>query len=146
VYLQQQAQKNGFKILVMGNNDQFGWSCWSENLCAAGAPAANSEFWVISCSGDAKNYNYPQLTKDISDVATKYASIKVHAACNDGDDQYVFWAAGIPAFEIDEYSWDNNPHYDDTGDDTMNHIDMSYLTRIAQVAITYEAMRVGLSN
>ena len=147
-YLQAEAAAKGFKILLAADNDQIGWSCWSENRCTAGAPAPNSVFRMTSCSGDAKKYDYPDFTKGITDVADKYGAIEVFAECDgSGDtDHYSFWQAGIPAYVIEEYDPDQNPHYDDndTGDDTLAHVDLDYLFHTAQVAITYQAQLVGL--
>jgi Zn-dependent M28 family amino/carboxypeptidase len=144
--LTQLAQQGNFKVILMVNHDQMGWSCWSENRCASGAPARNSAFWLINCSGDSHNYNYPDLLQGVTVTATKYSTIKVQSSCDNGDDQVAFWEKGVPAIEFDEFSWDRNPHYDDTGNDTMAHIDLSYFTQIVQVAVTYEAGRVGLSK
>jgi len=52
----------------------------------------------------------------------------------------------MPAYVVEEFEADNNPHYDDvdTGDDTLAHIDIDYLFQISEVAITYQAKLVGI--
>jgi hypothetical protein len=146
-YLQTLASMQGFRILAVADNDQGGWSCWSESLCASGAPAPDTAFRLVSCSGDALGYDYPQLRDGITEVATTYSTtMTVHPECDSaGDtDHYPFWQRGVPAFVIQEYSPDRNPHYDAAGDDTMRHIDLPYLFHIAQIAITYQAQLVGI--
>jgi len=147
-YLQKAAKDQGFKILVASDDDQTGWSCWSEGLCGSGAPAANSTFQMISCSGDSKNYDYPELTAGITQIAAAYSTMKISAVCDgSGDtDHYPFWQAGIPAYVIEEYGSENNPHYDDTGDDTLAHIDLDYLLHVSQIQIAFQAKLVGITR
>lgn len=147
-YLQKEAQEKGFKILVASDDDQTGWSCWDEDpkLCGKNPPAPNSTFHMISCSGDKLNYDYPDLAKGFVDVATKYSTMKVDLSCDgSGDtDHYPFWTVGIPGYVIEEYG--DNPHYDDTGNDTIKTINMDYLFRISQIQITYQAVLMGFAN
>jgi len=148
-YLQAQAQADGFKILVASDGDQTGWSCWSENLCGAHAPAANTTFQMISCSGDSNHYAYPDLATGIADVASAHASTVTPTALCDGSgdtDHYPFWVAGIPAYVIEEYGSANNPHYDDTGGDTMAHIDLDLLTATARIQIAFQARLAGIGS
>jgi hypothetical protein len=76
--------------------------------------------------------------------------MKVFPECDgSGDtDHYPFWEVGVPAYVIEEYDPDENPHYDDndTGDDTIDHIDLDYLFPIAQIAITYQAQLMGIAQ
>jgi len=147
-YLQREAKAKGFKILVASDDDQTGWSCWDEDvkLCGAKPPAANSTFLMISCSGDKKNYAYPELAKGIAEVAAAYSTMKVTAVCDgSGDtDHYPFWQAGIPGYVIEEYG--DNPHYDDTGNDTYKTINVQYLFQISQIQIAYQAKLIGLGK
>jgi len=146
-YLQGEAQQKGFKILVASDNDQTAWSCWDEALCGPGAPAANTSFQMISCSGDIHAYSYPDLAMGFVDVATKYSpTMKVDTSCDGaGDtDHYSFWKIGVPAYVIDEYSANKNPHFDDTGDDTMQHINLDYFLHISQIQITFQSRLAGI--
>jgi hypothetical protein len=149
-YLQKESKAKGFKILVAADNDQTAWSCWDEQLCRKNAPPANGAFRLTTCSGDKLGYDYPDLLKGVTQVAATYSTMQVQAACDgSGDtDHYAFWQAGIPAYVIEEIDADLNPHYDDndTGDDTLAHVNTSYLFKIAQVAITYQAELAGIGE
>ena len=148
-YLQNEAVTKGFKILVASDNDQTGWSCWSENLCGTNPPPRNTTFQMISCSGDAKHYDYPELSKGMADIATaQHSPLTPKAVCDgSGDtDHYPFWVAGIPAYVIEEFGSENNPHYDDTGDDTLAHIDLDLMTEIAKIQITFQAKLAGIGT
>lgn len=148
-YLQKEAASKGFKIVVVSDNDQTAWSCWDENLCIGKAPPPNSEFRMISCSGDGIA-DYPELTKGISDIAAKYSKVTVRGECDgSGDtDHYPFWLAKVPAYVIEEIDSENNYHYDDngTGDDTLAHVNLEYLHNIAQVQITFQAQLIGVAH
>ena len=39
---------------------------------------------------------------------------------------------------------ENNPHYDDTGDDTLAHIDLDLLTETARIQIAFQAQLAGI--
>jgi len=147
-YLQGEAASKGFKILAASDDDQTGWSCWDENpsLCGKKVVPANSTFQLITCSGDINKYDYPDLAKGFMDVASAYSTMKPTAECDaSGDtDHYPFWVAGIPAYVIEEYGSENNPHYDDTGNDTIEKINMQYLTQISQIQITFQAKLMGI--
>ena len=146
-YLQNEAQTKGFQILVASDNDQTGWSCWSEGLCGSGAPAKNTSLLMISCSGDSYGYDYPALRTGFKGIASAYSTMNADYSCDgSGDtDHYSFWQAGIPAYVIEEYGSGNNPHFDDQGDDTMMHIDLDYLLHIAQIQIAFQAKLVGVT-
>jgi Zn-dependent M28 family amino/carboxypeptidase len=146
-YLQGEAAAKGFKILVASDDDQTAWSCWSENLCTT-TPPKNSTFQMISCSGDALHYDYPELSAGILAVAQRYSTtVKPSAVCDgSGDtDHYPFWQAGIPAYVIEEWGSENNPHYDNTGDDTMAHIDLDLFAETSRIQIAYQAELAGVT-
>lgn len=148
-YLQADAKAKGYKILVASDDDQTGWSCWSENLCSAGsgARAKDSTFQMISCSGDKYHYDYPELSAGIIAVAQQYSKTMLPSAVCDGSgdtDHYPFWQAGIPAYVIEEWGSENNPHYDDTGDDTMAHIDLDLLAETSRIQIAFQAQLAGI--
>lgn len=145
-YLQNEASTRGFKILAASDDDQTGWSCWSENLCTAGGPTTpNTTFQLITCDG--KTHSYPALAQAVLDVAAAWSpTVKPTAKCdNAGDtDHYPFWVAGIPAYVIEEWGSENNPHYDATGGDTVEKIDFSYLWKVAQIQIAAQAKLMGI--
>lgn len=148
-YLQADAKAKGYKIVVAADNDQIGWSCWSENLCSANSPAKNTTFQMISCSGDAKHYAYPDLSTGITAVAKAYSTTVMPTSICDGSgdtDHYPFWVAGIPAYVIEEWGSENNPHYDDTGHDTIDKIDLDLLTEVARIQITFQAKLAGIGG
>jgi hypothetical protein len=148
-YLQADAKAKGYKILVASDDDQTGWSCWSEGLCStgSGARAKDSTFQMISCSGDTHHYDYPDLSSGIIAIAEQYSKTMLPTAVCDGSgdtDHYPFWQAGIPAYVIEEWGSENNPHYDDTGDDTMAHIDLDMLTETSRIQIAFQAKLAGI--
>lgn len=151
-YLVDNAKAEKFKILAASDNDQTGWSCWDEDptLCTKApgpAIAPNSVFKLITCSGDQHAYDYPDLKNGLLDVAKKYGtSIAPYPVCDGaGDtDHYPFWVAGIPAYVIEEWGSENNPHYDDAGGDTIDKISFKNLTGIAKLQITFQAKLTGL--
>ncbi len=148
-YLQADAAANSYHILVASDDDQTGWSCWSESKCSAHSPAPNTTFQIISCSGDSHHYAYPDLATGIASVATTYSSSVMPTAICDGSgdtDHYPFWVAGIPAYVIEEWGSENNPHYDDTGHDTIDKIDLDLLTGIARIQITFQAKLAGIGG
>lgn len=146
-HLQAEAAAGGFAIKVASDDDQTGWSCWSEDLCGHNPPARNSQFQMISCSGDDYDYDYPELSAGIIDVAQRNGSPMTPRAVCDGSgdtDHYPFWVAGLPAYVIEEYGSERNPHYDDTGDDTMAHIDLDMLAEISRIQIAFQAELAGV--
>jgi Zn-dependent M28 family amino/carboxypeptidase len=148
-YLKAEAASKGFTIIAASDNDQTGWSCWSENLCSANSPPKNTTFQVIACSGDSHHYDYPDLSKGMTDVAAAYSTTIVPRAVCDGSgdtDHYPFWVANIPAYVIEEWGSENNPHYDDTGNDTMAHIDLDLLTEVSKIQITFQAKLAGIGE
>jgi hypothetical protein len=150
-YLVDKSKSESFKILVASDNDQTGWSCWDEDpsLCTSVGSKiqANSVFKLITCSGDKLGYDYPDLKTGFQDVAKAYpTSISPYPICDGaGDtDHYAFWAAGIPAYVIEEWGSESNPHYDDKGGDTIEKISFKNLTGIAKLQITFQAKLIGL--
>jgi hypothetical protein len=147
------AHAEQFHIIAASDNDQTGWSCWDENpaLCTKLAGGltypANSTFKLITCSGNSKAYDFPALREGFMEVADTYQlAVTPFPVCDgSGDtDHYPFWVAGIPAYVIEEWGAENNPHYDDTGGDTLSRINFDLLTNIAKVQITFQAKLVGL--
>jgi len=146
-HLQAEAAAEGFTIKVASDDDQTGWSCWSEDLCGHNPPARNTTFQMISCSGDDDDYDYPELSAGIIALAERNNSPMTPRAICDGSgdtDHYPFWVAGLPAYVIEEYGSEHNPHYDDTGDDTMAHIDLDMLSEISRIQIAFQAELAGV--
>jgi Zn-dependent M28 family amino/carboxypeptidase len=146
-HLLAQATAQGFQVVAVSDDDQTGWSCWGEGLCGKKPPRARSTFQVIACSGDKHGYDHPELSEGMVAAAARYGSPLVPVTPCDGSgdtDHYPFWEAGIPAYVIEEYGANNNPHFDDDGDDTLAHIDLGLLTDIARVQIAYQAELAGV--
>lgn len=152
-YLLNKSNAEKFRILAASDNDQTGWSCWNEDpsLCRKLSGGLtfpkNTTLELITCSGDSKGYNYPELRDGFLEVARTYqTNMLPNAVCNgNGDtDHYPFWVAGIPAYVIDEWGSDNNPHFDDTGGDTLEKVDFEYLTAISRIQITFQAKLMGI--
>jgi Peptidase family M28 len=155
-YLQALAKSQAFQIVAAVDNDQSGWSCWNENNCGSSAgvkplPAPNSTLTISSCGGLTATlgpYDYADIRNQFMAVAAKYSPLQVHTECDyDYDsDMSPFAVAGIPSLYVEEFDQDDNPHYDDTGDDTMQHIDKAYFESIARVTVTFEATLVGVAG
>ncbi len=64
----------------------------------------------------------------------------------DTSDVSTFWIAGLPGYLVTEYASDNNPHYDDTGDDTMAHIALDMFAEISRIEITYQGQLAGIGR
>ena len=102
---------------------------------------------MIACSGDSNHYNYPELAQGMVAVASAHGSALVPVTPCDGSgdtDHYPFWVAGIPAYVIEEYAANNNPHFDDGGGDTLDKIDQTLLVEIARIQIAYQAELAGV--
>src|SRR5438105_1473826 len=102
---------------------------------------------MIDCSGDVKYYDFPDLGTGMVDLAKRFGAHETPTVVCDGSgdtDHYPFWVAGIPAYVIEEYGSENNPHYDDTGDDTMAHIDLDMLTDTSRIQIGFQAQLAGI--
>ncbi len=148
IYLQNLAAAQGFKILAASDTDQTGWSCYDEGYCSTDTDPdpANSTFEAIACNGDGTYDNTP-LADGLGAIADAYSNaMSVQEDCDDsGDtDHYAFWEAGIPAYVILEYDSADNPHFDDTGDDTMAHINIGLYAETARIQIAYQAQLAGL--
>ncbi len=150
-YLQGLTQAQGFKVLMVSDNDQTGWSCWDESAgksCYQPVGTPNGTFRMLISTPDATVYD--RISSAFAAVATRYGSIKpeiVHDnASTPGDtqstDQYPFGLAGLPAYVVEEYG--DNPHYDDTGGDLLSTINLTYLLHIAQIQVTFQATILGL--
>ncbi|MGE5181873.1 MAG: M28 family metallopeptidase [Acidobacteriota bacterium] len=147
-YLQKQAALQRFQILVASDNDQTGWSCWSDGLCTDDTPDPDTTFELISCSGDSNHWDFPSLADGLAAVADRHGSALQPTPLCDGSgdtDHYAFWQAGIPAYVIEEWSADQNPHFDNLGDDTMAHIDFGLLAETARIQITFQAQLAGIT-
>lgn len=134
-------------VIAASDNDMVGWSCWSEGKCGRNPPPQDSTFQVETCSDDKYNYDYPELARGIIDVAARYSPTMMPTNECDGSaetDHYPFWPAGIPAYAILEFGAENNPHYDDTGDDTLAHIDFPMLAEISRIQIQFQAELAGI--
>jgi Zn-dependent M28 family amino/carboxypeptidase len=146
-HLRKKAAAEHFTILAASDDDQTGWSCWSEHLCPPRSPPRDSTFRVIACSGDKHDYDYPDLSKGMVDVAARYGSPITPTPLCDGSgdtDHYPFWVAGIPAYVIEEWGAARNPHYDQEGHDTLEHIDYGLLTGTARIQIAFQAQLAGI--
>lgn len=60
-------------------------------------------------------------------AATYGATVVPTVTCDPaGDtDHYPFWVAGIPGYVIEEWGSESNPHYDQTGNDTLDKINLA---------------------
>jgi hypothetical protein len=67
------------------------------------------------------------------------------ACMGENSDHYAMWEIGAPAVVFSVHDPFNNPHFDAEGGDTFDKIDQGYITRIAQVGITFAARVVGIA-
>jgi hypothetical protein len=145
--IQSLAQESGFSIVAAFNLDQTSWSCWNENRCGESPPPESSTFTVTACT---IGHDFPDLADAIGSVATAYSPLAMHTDCETDPedvgtaDVSPFWVAGIPGLYFQEYDVDDNPHYDETGDDTRAHVDVDYYAAIARVGVASIAKLVGV--
>jgi hypothetical protein len=151
-YIQHLSTTQGFKILMVSDNDQIGWSCWDENggaQCYQPVGAPHGTFRMLISTRDPAIY--AQISTAFRNVATTYGSIKPDIVPDndttpgdtEGTDQYDFGLAGLPAYTTAE--WGDNPHYDEYGGDFLNTVNLPYLFQIAQIQIVFQGTVMGVA-
>jgi hypothetical protein len=89
-----------------------------------GSPTPNSTFQLITCAS-ATLYNYPDLATGFLGVASAYSTMKPTAMCD-------------ASFDTD--------HFDDTGNDTLQTVDTTYLWQLSQIQIAFQAELMGIGE
>ncbi len=148
-YIQALAAREGFAVIAAANNDMTGWNCGSEGLCTAGAPPPASAFWIITCRADGMPTMDDAIAAKMADTLSAINSpLSVTPWCDPYGltDGSRFWLNGIPSFVVLEYDSLENPHFDHTGDDTVQHVDVDYWHHIAEASIAMQARIAGIAK
>jgi hypothetical protein len=139
------AQTQGFKLVAAVDDEQSGWNCSTDNLCGDNLfPAVD----VFSCGGNGPgSFDSWQLGNQFSDIAAAYSPLKVKRGClGANSDHFAFGTIGVPAIVYSEHTPFSNPHFDRSGGDTFDKIDLAYLISIARVGITFQAALAGVQK
>jgi hypothetical protein len=144
-YIKALSQTEGFKLVAAVDDEQSGWNCSTDNLCGDTLfPAMD----VYSCGGNGPNsFDNWQLGNQLSDIITTYSTLHVKRGClGANSDHFAFGELGVPAIVYSEHTPFSNPHFDRSGGDTFDKIDLGYLISIARPAITFQAALAGLKK
>jgi hypothetical protein len=135
------SQTEGFALIAAVDDEQSGWNCSADGLCADSAfPAVD----VFSCSPD-RSFDFPALGDQLAGVVAAYSPLHVTRGCiGANSDHFAMWQIGVPAIVYSEHSPFANPHFDSEGGDTFDKIDTAYLTSIARPAIAFQAELAGI--
>ncbi len=143
-YLKKLAKTEGFKIIAAIDDEQSGWNCAREGKCRDGS--RTPKMLINDCANDA-NYASKDLSRAFIEMARQLTSMPVVTECAGQDsDHYAMWEIGVPAIEFGEFSWQNNDHFDDSGDDIYSKIDEDYYTSISRLGVVFAALQVGIET
>ena len=139
LYVQNLSKQQGFKLVAAVDNEQSGWNCAADSSCRVGG--TGHIFDVFSCSNDSRHYNSAAMGDALAAIASTYSpAMSVNRGCiGENSDHYAMWEIGVPAVVFSEHSPFNNPHFDQSGGDTLEKIDQDYFFRIAQIGVTFAA-------
>ena len=144
-YLRTLSQTEGFKMVAAVDDEQSGWNCSKDNLCNDNLfPAVD----VFSCGGNGPgSFDSWPLGNMLTDIVTTYSTLHVKRGClGANSDHFAFGEIGVPAIVYSEHTPFSNPHFDRSGGDTFDKIDLDYLISIARPAITFQAALAGLKK
>ena len=142
-HIQAQAAAEGFRLIAAVDDEQSGWNCSTDGLCGDNLFPA---FDIFSCStGNPPRFTFPALGDQFAAIVASYSTLHVKRNCiGSSSDHFAMWEIGVPAVVYSEHNPFANPHFDRSGGDTLDRIDMSYLTAIARPAITFQAALAGI--
>ncbi|HET7501274.1 MAG TPA: M20/M25/M40 family metallo-hydrolase [Kofleriaceae bacterium] len=142
-YIKARSQAEGFDLVVAVDDEQSGWNCSVDNRCGDNTFPA---FDIFSCgSGAGRKFDFAELGDQFAAVVAAYSPLHVTRGClGQNSDHFAMWEIGVPAVVYSEHNPFANPHFDRSGGDTFDKIDMAYLTSIARPAIAFQAGLAGL--
>lgn len=148
-YIKDLAAREGFRVTAAVDNEQSGWDCSEEEGCgfSGGPVGGKTPVDIFSCSGDGTGYNYPAMGDALAAVATSYGGMATNRGCiGENSDHYAMWEIGVPSVVYSEHDPFENPHFDESGGDTIDKIAKDYYFGIARIGVTFAATLAGLSN
>ena len=142
-YIQSAAQAGSFHVVAAIDDEQSGWNCHADGTCAG---AAWPTYDVFTCDAPSNpHFSYPALGDQLATITAAYSPLAVTRGCLGGNsDHFAMWVAGIPAIVFTEHDPFDNMHFDQGGGDTVDKVDMDYLTMIARPTITLAASLAGV--
>jgi hypothetical protein len=142
-YIKALSQSEGFALLAAVDDEQSGWNCSVDKRCGDNSFPA---FDIFSCgSGAGKTFDFPALGDQFAAIVAAYSPLHVTRGClGQNSDHFAMWEIGMPAVVYSEHNPFANPHFDRSGGDTFERIDLDYLTAIARPAIAFQAVLAGL--
>ena len=141
-YIKALSQSQGFALVAAVDDEQSGWNCSTDHMCA---DALFPAFDVFSCSrGGTTSYDFAALGDQFAGIVASYSTLHVKRDCiGANSDHFAMWEIGVPALVYSEHSPFNNMHFDQNGGDVFDRIDTAYLTSIARPAIAFQAALAG---
>jgi len=142
-YIKALSQSEGFALVAAVDDEQSGWNCSVDKRCGDNSFPA---FDIFSCgSGAGKTFDFPALGDQFAAIVAAYSPLNVTRGClGQNSDHFAMWEIGVPAVVYSEHNPFANPHFDRSGGDTFERIDLAYLTSIARPAIAFQATLAGL--
>ena len=142
-YIKALSETEGFALVAAVDDEQSGWNCSLDKRCGDNTFPA---FDVFSCgSGGGRTFDFPAIGDLLASVAAAYSPLHVTRGClGANSDHFAMWEIGVPAVVYSEHNPFANPHFDRSGGDTFDKIDLAYLTAIARPAIAFQAALAGL--
>jgi hypothetical protein len=142
-YIKALSETEGFALVAAVDDEQSGWNCSADKRCGDNTFPA---FDVFSCgSGGGRTFDFPAIGDQLVAVAAAYSPLHVTRGClGANSDHFAMWEIGVPAVVYSEHNPFANPHFDRSGGDTFDKIDLAYLISIARPAIAFQAALAGI--
>jgi hypothetical protein len=142
-YIKALSVSEGFALVAAVDDEQSGWNCSLDKRCGDNTFPA---FDIFSCgSGAGKTFNFPALGDQFASVVAAFSPLNVTRGClGQNSDHFAMWEIGVPTLVYSEHNPFANPHFDRSGGDTFERIDLAYFISIARPAIAFQAALAGL--
>jgi hypothetical protein len=142
-YIKALSQTEGFALVAAVDDEQSGWNCSADKRCGDNTFPT---FDVFSCgSGGGRSFDFPAIGDQLEAVARAYSPLHVTRGClGANSDHFAMWEIGVPSVVYSEHNPFANPHFDQSGGDTFDKIDLAYLISIARPAIAFQAALAGI--
>ena len=144
-YLENLAQKDGFRIVAAVDPEQSGWNCASTGLCASDVGGTALE--IAACNvgfAGLPQFDYRAVADELDVLAGQLSTLGVTRVCSGPvSDDFPFALLDVPAFHYSEQLEGMNPFRDSAGD-TVDTMDFDYLAAIARLGIPLMAEIVGI--
>jgi hypothetical protein len=145
MYLENLAQKEGFRIVAVVDPEQSGWNCASTGACTPDVGGTTVE--VAACNvgfAGLPQFDYRAVADHLGVLAAQLSTLGVTPVCSGPvSDDFPFAVLNVPAFHYSERLEGVNPFRDRAGD-TVDTMDFDYLAAIARLGIPLMADIVGI--